>query len=229
MPPGAGTVTRASHRSLEISKSSKNSRETHHLNKFPPVAVKWAAALLRECDVRRHGVDLFGRDSFILGRLIITLGSFLEASGRSPEAVPLAAAVIELVKAKQVHDSEEPYVRRAALMAVVQAIVAIPPPHVASSLISISGGDATGDIRSTQLGAQLEWLREWIASVEATDPDENCRAMASACQKLHGALASEALAALSESATLQPTDFMLPGRNPMIDVRLPGIQSLRLG
>jgi telomere length regulation protein len=197
------------------------------------VAVKWAAALLRECDVRRHGVDLFGRDSFVLGRLIITLGSFLEAAGRSPEAVPLAAAVIELVKAKQVHGSEEPYVRRAALMAAVQALTAIPPALVASSLMSASGGrEVTRRIESTQVGGLLEWLREWIASVEEGDPDENCRKMATACQKLHGALASEALAALSESAIehgLQPTEFMLPGGGgATIDVRLPGIQSLRL-
>lgn len=42
--------------------------------RFPTVALSWAATLLRECDLEHHGVDLFGRDSFLLGRLLITLG-----------------------------------------------------------------------------------------------------------------------------------------------------------
>ena len=44
-------------------------------NAFPEVALPWAAALLQECDVERHGVDLFSRDPLLLGRLLITLVS----------------------------------------------------------------------------------------------------------------------------------------------------------
>ena len=44
-------------------------------NAFPKVALPWAAALLRVCDVERHGVDLFNRDPLLLGRLLITLVS----------------------------------------------------------------------------------------------------------------------------------------------------------
>lgn len=46
------------------------------LNAFPRVALPWAAALLRDCDVERHGVNLFNRDPLLLGRLLITLVSF---------------------------------------------------------------------------------------------------------------------------------------------------------
>ena len=42
-------------------------------NAFVEVALPWAAALLRDCDHKRHGVDLFGRDPLLLGRLLITL------------------------------------------------------------------------------------------------------------------------------------------------------------
>ena len=42
-------------------------------NAFPGVALAWAAGLLKDCDVERHGVDLFNRDSLLLGRLLITL------------------------------------------------------------------------------------------------------------------------------------------------------------
>lgn len=43
-------------------------------NRFPAVALSWAAALLRECDRPHHGIDLFGRDYFLLGRMLVTLG-----------------------------------------------------------------------------------------------------------------------------------------------------------
>ena len=44
-------------------------------NAFPSVALPWAAALLKDCDAERHGVDLFNRDPLLLGRLLITLVS----------------------------------------------------------------------------------------------------------------------------------------------------------
>lgn len=44
--------------------------------RFPAVARQWAAALLHDCDVEQQGVDLMGRDSLLLGRMLITLVSF---------------------------------------------------------------------------------------------------------------------------------------------------------
>lgn len=41
--------------------------------RFPEVAVEWASALLEDCSRERHGVDLFGRDNLLLGRLLTTL------------------------------------------------------------------------------------------------------------------------------------------------------------
>lgn len=68
----AGRVTRVSRGSLA---ARRRGPPAAHANRFAPVALKWAAALLRECDVRRHGIDLFGRDHFLLGRLLVTLGA----------------------------------------------------------------------------------------------------------------------------------------------------------
>ena len=39
------------------------------------MALKWASELLRGSDQVRHGVDLFGRDALVLGRLLMTLVS----------------------------------------------------------------------------------------------------------------------------------------------------------
>ena len=42
---------------------------------FPSVAKQWMAALLHECEVEKQGVDLMGRDSLLLGRILVTLVS----------------------------------------------------------------------------------------------------------------------------------------------------------
>lgn len=47
-------------------------------------------------------------------------GTFLEGAAQSPEALPLAAAVVELVRSPRVHTHPEPFVRRAALLATSQ-------------------------------------------------------------------------------------------------------------
>lgn len=156
---------------------------TPPFSRFPAVALSWAVALLRDCDRQQQGVDLFGRDAFLLGRLLATLGAmclggraramnygpgqesqacpepgarwvpcpkaaksssrpqsrqsplsdvplsshalppagtFMECCSGAPQSLPLAAAVVELVRAERVHAHPEPYVRRAALLAVAQ-------------------------------------------------------------------------------------------------------------
>ncbi len=40
------------------------------LFRFVEVAAEWSAALLSGADQERHGVDLFGRDALLLGRII---------------------------------------------------------------------------------------------------------------------------------------------------------------
>lgn len=76
-------------------------------NRFAPVALRWAAALLQQCDVKHHGIDLFGRDSLLLGRLLTVLGAFVEASAETPAALPLCAGLLELLKAKEVSGHKE--------------------------------------------------------------------------------------------------------------------------
>eukprot|EP00983_Pelagomonas_calceolata_P055027 1143942-Pelagomonas_calceolata.AAC.8 len=52
-------------------------------------------------DVKRHGVDLFGRDALVLGRVVSTLGTFAECATGSDSAVPLVSAIMELLMAPQ--------------------------------------------------------------------------------------------------------------------------------
>jgi hypothetical protein len=76
-------------------------------NRFAPVAVRWASLLLQQADVKQHGVDLFGRDSHMLGRLLMTLGCFVECAAATPAAVPLAVGLLDLLCAKEVSGHDE--------------------------------------------------------------------------------------------------------------------------
>jgi telomere length regulation protein len=255
VPGKAGRVVRASERSLAAAaaegKGNQNLSSVSKANRFPPVALKWAAALLKECDVQRHGVDLFGRDHFILGRLLATLGTFLEASQQSTEAAPLAAAVIELIKGQNVHDNEEPYVRKAALMAASHACMAVPAGSIATALLPAALSSATGagavarssSSASTALVERLEWMREWAEEVAQHDSDKDCRMMAAACRGLQGALSAEAMASLAASVSEQQSlgggagganNVILPsfsggvGSIPSMNVTIPRIESLNL-
>jgi Telomere length regulation protein len=252
VPGKAGRVVRASERSLAAVSNTElqqqgQSKKINSLkaNRFPPIALKWAAALLKECDVRRHGVDLFGRDHFVLGRLLATLGTFLEASQQSLEAAPLAAAVIELIKGQNVHDNEEPYVRRAALMAASHACMAVPPGVIATALLPSTLGSSVSSTAaarssSTALVERLEWLRGWAEETAENDPDNSCRMMGAACRGLQGALSAEAMASLAASVSDQQSltsgtgNVILPsfsggmGAMPSVNVSIPRVESLNL-
>ena len=77
------------------------------LLRFTAVAVRWAAGLLRACDEKGHGVDLFGRDSLMLGRLLSCLGVFAEAAAGTPASLPLSSGILELLRAPAVHNHKE--------------------------------------------------------------------------------------------------------------------------
>lgn len=203
-------------------------------NRFAPVASRWAGALLRDCDTRGHGVDLFGRDALLLGRLLTVLATFVEAAGATPAALPLAAGLLELLRAPGVSASPEPHVRRCALLAGAAVVGALPPARLAGALVG-----AQRDAADAHLVERLQWLQSWAAGVAAGDGDDNCRALAAGLLGLHGRLADEAMQALE----LLPEQQLLGSWDPLaaslggkqqqgsgrVSIAVPSIQSLRLG
>lgn len=90
----------------EAANPNSSSKRTFR-NRFAPVALRWAAALLQQCDVKQQGIDLFGRDSLLLGRLLTVLGAFVEAAAETPAAMPLCVGLLELLKAQEVSGHKE--------------------------------------------------------------------------------------------------------------------------
>lgn len=115
-------------------------------NTFPEVALRWTSALLGAVQDRAgsKGIDLFGRDFVVLGRLLGTIGTFVECSGHSLQTPRLAAALLELLQAPAVAGHPEAFVRRAALMAGAQVLTALPPAALA--------GPAVGGVLLLSLG-----------------------------------------------------------------------------
>ncbi|GBF95877.1 hypothetical protein Rsub_08468 [Raphidocelis subcapitata] len=209
-------------------------------NRFSPVALRWASALLRSCDEPRHGVDLFGRDSLLLGRLLTTLGTFMECVDQAPAAAPLAAGVLELLRAPQVHAHPQVFVRRCALMAAAQVVSHLPPARLAGAAI---GG--RGDAVDAQLVDRLQWLQHWASGAAASEADEHCRLLAAGCVALQAQLSSEAMAAadlLPEADALDPSGLLFAstaggrrrgggggGAGRGVDIRVPSLERLQLG
>lgn len=190
-------------------------KEVTRRNAFGAVAVEWAGAILSGMhgSGRSHGIDLFGRDFVLLGRLLTTLGTFAECSGFSAATPRVAAAVLELLQAPVVSEHAQPYVRRAALLAGVQILSALPPASIAAE--HSGGAPSTGSL--TQ---RIHWLRDWATLRLESDADEQVRALAAGCLELQRALASRALGVLAAAPKtaeqlaeeLRPTKIALPWR-----------------
>jgi hypothetical protein len=193
------------------------------INKFPSVALKWAAALLKECDVQKHGVDLFGRDAYLLGKLLTTLGTFIECCSGTTSAQPLALATMELLHNPRIHDHPEPFVRRAALLSAGHVVSqGVPPSLLASAALLLSSSSSSSsrgtnnisstiiaystttdltittgidDITATEETAVrlLHWLMQWVDSVADKDSDETCIKMGVSVKNLSSQIAAQVL------------------------------------
>ncbi|KAK9822493.1 hypothetical protein WJX81_003452 [Elliptochloris bilobata] len=167
-------------------------------NRFPEVAAAWTEGLLAGCHAETHGVDLFGRDALLLGRLLTTLGTLVECAAPAPVTAHLAAAVLELLSAPSVHAHPQPFVRRSALVAASQVVGALPSARLAGALAGGPGGES-----DLGLLTRLEWLRGWAARAAQADEDGHCRLLASACLSMQGRLAAEALAVMDSGEDLR--------------------------
>lgn len=95
----------------------------------------WASALLRRAGTPTHGLDMLGRDAFVLSRVLVALSAMLEACGGCHESETLAAASLEFARLDAVHGSGEPAVRRATALLVASALDAVPRHRLLEALL----------------------------------------------------------------------------------------------
>ncbi|GAQ83388.1 protein with Telomere length regulation protein [Klebsormidium nitens] len=159
-------------------------------NRFAPVAAAFMLPLMRDFDKRSHGVDWLGREFLVLGRFLHLLGTLVECSAPSIETQPLAAALLDLLRARAVSGHVEPYVRRQALFAAASVLMTLAPAQVIAALVGDHSPAADG----------LDWVRGWAAEVAENDPDEACREMGEACLQLQSNLATRAMELIQAGA-----------------------------
>lgn len=157
------------------------------------VILQWSAKLLGQCDKPRHGVDMFGRDTYLLGCLLCTMGNFLEACAGTLDALYLGTATIKLVLSDTVRRSPEIFVRRSALAAAARAISSVPAASVCASvagdmLPEAGGGRASqsvapaGTPTAREFSSLLVTAKGWFEEVlKGTDADDTCQKLAQGC------------------------------------------------
>ncbi|KAK9868756.1 hypothetical protein WJX84_007936 [Apatococcus fuscideae] len=196
------------HRSLA---RAGRSAPRSHKNRLPEVVLHWAAGLLTECGKERHGVDLFGRDSWLLGQLLLTLGTFAECTSPAPATVQLSGALVELLRTPAVHRHPEAYVRRAALIAVSQVIRAMPPSRLAGAILASDSNASSGDGQDVAVVERLEWVRQFARDTASADADPECRMLGAACSSLQAQLAGAALEHMPSQAGITTGPSLLAG------------------
>lgn len=130
-----------------------------HKNRFTAFALRWASSILRNVDVVSQGVDLLSRESvgpMVLGRVISSLASFAEYSSHTGTSLPLAILILDLLKAPQIHEHQDPYIRRAALLAAGQVLASLPPVSVAQAMPTIDREDEPRVIGGIDLSALVK-------------------------------------------------------------------------
>ena len=176
------------------------------------ILLEWSSKLLLQCDKRQHGIDLFGKDTHLLGCFICTLGNFVNVCSGSQEALYLGTAILKLISSDVVKNNEEIFVRRSALAAGAQSIASVPVSSVAAafaeSLIGIAD-DALQPYQNASV-ASTEFLRltnetnKWFKTASENDVDPTCRKLGAGGVAFIGNLTIDAL---EEYSKVHQQDF----------------------
>ncbi|CAM6043737.1 unnamed protein product [Sphagnum compactum] len=168
-------------------------------NRFAPVAMAFMLPIMRDHDKKTHGVDLLGPDFIVLGKLVHTLGVFMECLLLQPEAAVLGVALLDLLHSRGISKHEEAYVRRAALYAASQVIQSLHPSQVASA---VTGGDET-------IAKGLDWIREWALGIAENDVDSETSTMAIACIEMHSEMVLQAMRAIQSLPSKRQSQILI--------------------
>ena len=181
-----------------------------HSRQVGKILLEWSAKLLASCDKNSHGIDLFGKDTYLLGCFICTLGNFLEACSGTQEALYLGTAVLRLIQSDVIQHHQEVFVRRSALAASAQAISSVPLScvctNLAESMLGISSSsDALissnhMDITSREFLALMADASKWFKVVSESDIDSTCQKLGQGASRYVELLTLDALDAYSKQA-----------------------------
>lgn len=125
-------------------------------NRFSDIAGYFFYPLMSHYDRKENTFDLLGEDSFVLARLICTLGIVQDSAANCPRSVHMAVCLLEFVSALKYHT--DACVREAILFALSVIFINVP-----MNLLLSSGEQ------------ELVEIREWLQLVVVKDSLDACK------------------------------------------------------
>lgn len=101
-------------------------------NRFGPVAGYFFFPLMEKHDRGGKMLDLFGEDSYVLGRILYTLGIIMYSASNTLISHKMSASLLEFLAA--IRDHHETFVRQAAIFAMGAVFISVPAFHLISDL-----------------------------------------------------------------------------------------------
>lgn len=148
-------------------------------NRFADVAGYFFYPLMRFYDRAGNTFDLLGDDSFVLARLIYTLGIVLSSAMNSPRSSHMATCLLEFVTSLRYH--VEAYVREAILFSLSMIVISVPP----ASLVA-------------ELWCELQDVQSWLGAVIENDTSDTCKMRAAQVLQLMGSVMNKEMPAFGE-------------------------------
>lgn len=134
----------------------KRKEVTAAKNRFADVAGYFFYPLMRYYDRKENTFDLLGEDSFVLARLICTLGIVQNSAVHSPKSCHMASCLLEFISSLRYHT--EASVRDAILFALSIILLNVPPSFLL-----------------LDLQHEMVDIRQWLQFVVEKDSFEMCR------------------------------------------------------
>ncbi len=181
-------------------KYNEHKHEISNNLELPRILLEWSSKLLLQCDKQQHGIDLFGKDTYLLGCLLCTLGNFMEILSGTQEALYLGTAVLKLALSDSVRNNAEVFVRRSALAATAQSISSVPTSSICVGVAGTFVGLTDGYLAETGVSATakeficlMNKLHTWFKSVEENEIDTTCQKLGQGGVRLVELLRMDAL------------------------------------
>ncbi|EDO39854.1 predicted protein, partial [Nematostella vectensis] len=140
-----------------FAKGPSNAPLKQVMNKFSNVAGHFFYPLMKNFDHKLKTLDLLGEDSFVLGRLVHTLGIVMYSARGTLGARNMAATLIEFTWALRYHP--EAYIRRMLVFSQIMVLVSVP--------ITVLFEDCTSELLEIQ-----EWLKDLVQRDSDTEVRE---------------------------------------------------------
>ncbi|KAJ6254125.1 telomere length regulation protein tel2 family member [Anaeramoeba flamelloides] len=146
-----------------VGNNSQKKKLRGAVNKFAKVVGLFFFPIAKCYDSKKNKYNLLGEDSLLLGKLIQTFATFIEAAGPNARVLPkLSRSVLELLWVLRFHKA--PFIRSSILFTIYKLFSIAPTSLLEGEIVEL-----------------VTQFRLWVADETQNDPDNDCRGLAALC------------------------------------------------